>query len=245
MPKTSPLPANWRNLLDKGGNGGQLQLLPLIERYAAAEPGAYAALLPLAESRDFALRLRALLALGRLNQEGAFLPLVEMLAKERQNHWRLALLDTLNILPYADKIGPLLPLLALDQPGDGDAYFLSGLVWFLGRQGPAAITPLTEMLLAKPARARRLKDDLLAEAFFLAAGGDIGLLERLSGQYPPLARFCGNRIWPKTTLPCFGIYPNPDYLLHIALKEGLSRGQYRRLHYWHRDKNSTSTHHRT
>ena len=217
---------------------GQLCLLPLIERYAAAEPMAYAALLPLAKSPDFALRLRALLALGRLKQEAAFMPLIALLAQEGQNHWRLALLDTLFVLPYANKIAPLLPLLAIDQPGDGDAYFLGGLVWFLGQQGSPAILPLTELVLAKPSRARRLKDDLLAEAFFLAAQGNTALIENFSKSYPPLARFCSNRIWPKTTRPHFGIYPNPDYLLQKALQAGLSQSQYKALYHWQRSKNS-------
>jgi len=236
MPKINTLPAAWRSLLARGEKEEQLLLLPMIERYAVAEPTAYAALLPLAKSPDFALRLRALLALGRLKQGEAFLPLTELLAKETLNHWRLALLDTLFMLPYTDKISPLLPLLTTDRPGDGDAYFLCGLVWFLGQQGAAAIIPLVELVLSKPALARSLKDDLLAEAFFLAAAGDISLLERMGEHNPPLARFCSNRIWPKTTRPRFGVYPNPDYLLHKALQAGLSQSQYKSLHYWQRKK---------
>ncbi|MCL1906158.1 MAG: hypothetical protein FWG06_04020 [Clostridiales bacterium] len=236
MPKADPLPANWRELLAEGNTDGQLCLLPIIERYAVTQVAAYISLLPLAQSPHFALRLRALIALGRLKQGGAFMPLVDMLAEERLNHWRLALLDTLLMLPNEDKISPLLPLLAVDQPGDGDACFLSGLVWFFGQQGSAAIDPLVKMLLAKPARARRLKDDLLAEAFFMAAGKDTGLLERLGEKEPPLARFCGNRIWPKTTHSCFGIYPNPDYMLQKALQAGLSHRMYKSLHHWHRNK---------
>lgn len=236
MAKATPLSANWRELLAGGNQCEQLRLLPLIERYAAAEPLAYAALLPLAACSDFALRLRALLALGRLKQGEAFMPLVGSLTDEPLNHWRLAILDTLFMLPYADKINPLLPLLVEDQPGDGDAYFLSGLVWFLGQQGPAALDPLVKLLLAQAARARRIKDDLLAEAIFLAAEGDETLIERLSEQNPPLARFCANRIWPKTTRQRFGIYPNPDYLLQKALQAGLTHKQYKNLHYWQRDK---------
>ena len=236
MSKFSHLPANWRDVLTEGDIERQLCLLPLIERYATAEPGACEALLPLAQSQNFALRLRSLLALGRLKQGAAFMPLVELLAKEHLNHWRLALLDTLFMLPYQDKIRPLLPLLATDQPGDGDAYFLSGLVWFLGQQGQAALEPLTTLLLAQTARARRIKDDLLAEAIFLAAEGNTALLASLSEQNPPLARFCANRIWPKTTLPCFSIYPNPDYMLQKALQAGLSHKQYKDLHHWHRNK---------
>ncbi|MCL1976104.1 MAG: hypothetical protein FWG61_08100 [Firmicutes bacterium] len=214
----------------------QLALLPLIEKYAAREPEAYTALLPLANSADFSLRLRVLLALGRLKQGKAFLPLVEILKREKQNHWRLALLDTLNMLPYDNKLKPLLPLLARDQAGDGDAYFLSGLVWLLGQQGPEAILPLSELLLAETARARRLKDDLLAEAIFLAAGGNLDLVEQIAKQNPPLLRFCNNRIWPKTTRASFGIYPSPDYLMQQALQHGLSKQQYKKLHYWHKNK---------
>lgn len=240
--ESSPLPVGWQELLAHGCPKEQLLLLPLIERYATTEICAYTALLPLAVSQDFALRLRALLALGRLQQVEAFLPLVQILSAECFNHWRLAVLDTLFMLPYPDKISPLLPLLAQDQPGDEDAFFLSGLVWFLGQQGELGIAPLTDMLLAKPVRSRRLKDDLLAEAIFAAAAGDINLLAGLSKHSPPLARFCDNRVWPKSKRASFGIYPNPDYLLQKALQAGVSKEQYKKLHHWYRRKKGAIFH---
>jgi len=236
MPKANPLPADWPSLLAGSDREEQLELLPFMERFAVQDERASVALLPLAVSADFALRLRTLLALGRLGQAKAFTPLVEILKQETRNHWRLALLDTLHMLPCSDKIGPLLPLLAQDQPGDGDAYFLRGLTWLLGQQGPTAIAPLCEWVLAQPARARRLKDGLLAEAIFLAARGDQGLLATLSKDNPPLYRFCSNRVWPKSTQPHYGIYPNPDYLLQKALQAGLSQNQFKSLYYLQRSK---------
>jgi len=173
-----------------------------------------------------------------LGQGEAFLPLLPYLAQESLNHWRLAMLDTLFVLPCPDKITPLLPFLAADQSGDSDAYFLSGLIWFFGNQGPRAIGPLIEYVLNKPARARRIKDSLLAEAFFLAAGGDTALLAYLTEENPSFYRFCDNRIWPKNMRAHYGIFPNPDYLLQKSLQNGLSHRQFRSLYHWHRDKNN-------
>ena len=238
--KAVVLDDDWAMQLETGDRERRLGLLPLIERFAVATPGAYMAVLPLCADADFAVRLRALLAVGRLGQGEAFLPLLPYLAEERLNHWRLAILDTLFVLPWPDKITPLLPFLAADHSGDGDAYFLSGLIWFFGNQGLPAIVPLIEQVLDKPVRARRVKDGLLAEAFFLAAGGDTALLTRLTAQYPSFYRFSSNRIWPKNLRPHYGIYPNPDYLLQKALHNGLSQRQFRSLYHWHRNKNMSS-----
>ena len=234
--KATSLPDNWCEQLLDANIEKQLQLLPQIELLARPQADAWQALLPLTQAADFALRLRAYLAVGRLGQAAAFMPLVEQLSKENITIWRLMILDTIFVLPQADKITPLVPLLANDQPFDAENYFLCGLVWFLGNQGELAIPLLSQQLLAQPTRARRIKDALLTEAFWLAANGDLVLLERYAQTDPPLARFCRFRVWPKNTQPHFGIFPNPDYLYENALQNGLTKEQFKQLFYWQRSK---------
>ena len=230
------LPANWPEQLTQADYLEQLQLLPQIELLARAQVDAYQSLLPLTKSANFALRLRTYLALGRLGQAAAFAPLVAQLATENSTVWRLVILDTLFVLPQADKITPLTPLLITDQPDDAEGYFLCGLVWFLGNQGEAAIPLLSRHLLAQPARARRIKDTLLREALWLAADGDLALLNKYAQTDPPLARFCRFRIWPEDCRPHFGIFPNPDYLYENARQNGLTKLQYKQLFHWQRSK---------
>lgn len=234
--KQTSLAADWPQQLRQAGPEQQLLLLRQIETLARDEADAWQAVLPLCQSADFALRLRAHLALGRLGQPQAFLPLVQRLQQEQCNLWRLLLLDALLLLPQQDKITPLAPLLAEDQPQDEDAFFLAGLTWFVGRQGPQALPLLSRCLLQQPARARRLKDELLFEAVWLAANGQKERLLTAAQEDGALWRFCLNRVWPRDFQPHFGIYPNPDYLWQKAQAEGLSQSQFKALFYRHRHK---------
>ncbi len=213
-----------------------LELLPLIERYAALEEGAFVPLLKLSENMDFSIRLRSLLALGRMGQGAAFMPLIELLQKEKATHWQLLILDILLMIPYDNKVDALYPILISEQAEAGDGHFLRGLIFILGQQGEPGLIALIEQIIMQPKRRFLFKDEIIAEAIFQAAAGDNVLIGRYAAQNQEFYRFCLNRRWPEDLNCNFGIYPYPDYILQKAMEQGLSKKEFRHLYQWHRDK---------
>ncbi len=240
------LPINWQQQILGGERLAILQLLPQIERYAAREEGAFVPLLKLSENTEFSIRLRSLLAIGRMQQAAAFLPLIKLLQKEKATHWRLLILDMLLLIAAknnpadksakADTVALLYPLLTTPQTEDIDGYFLRGLIFALGQQGEAGLSALIEQIIKQPQRRFLFKDELIAEAIFQAAAGDMVQIKRYAAQDRHFYRFCLNRRWPEDLNCHFGIYPYPDYMLQKALEQGLTKKEFRDLYQWHRDK---------
>lgn len=225
------LPEDWQERIKKASPEEVLELLPLIERFAAAERGASMALLPLLQKDDFAVRLRAFLSLARMAQAEAAEPLLDFIATCSEQHWRLCALDALSNIPMEHKARALAPLLA-----DNDGIFVRGLICLLGQQKAEALPYLADFL--EYPHSGKIRSELLGEAFWQAAEGKEELLAKLREEKPAFALWDRHRLRPPDLLRHYEIFPYPDYLWQKAKKLGINQKAFRRLYYWSRDKNS-------
>ena len=97
MAQQEKKPANWQQRLGEGQPQETVAMLQAVEYFRP--PGAVAVIESLLTSADFAVRLRALIAVGRLEEESAAPLLLRFMEEERDTHWRLAALDSFCQLP--------------------------------------------------------------------------------------------------------------------------------------------------
>jgi len=225
------LPKDWQKKIDIASKEEILELLPLIERFAADEPGASLTILPLLQRDDFAMRLRTFLALARMAQAEAAEPLLDFIATYSEQHWRLCALDALSFISLEHKARALAPFLTYN-----DGIFVRGVICLLGQQKEEALPYLVDFL--ESPNSGRIRSDLLGEAFWQAAGGREELLSKLAAENSVFARWDRHRLRPPNLIRHYDIYPYPDYLWQKAQKVGIDQKAFRRLYYWSRDKNN-------
>ena len=224
--KVAELPPGWQETLKKGQPGPCLALLPLIEAGPALE--ALPAVLALLNTTDFALKFRVLLALERLKRPEVFNPLLVYAQREEETHWRLAALKALLVCPKKEKPRFLQVFLA-----DGNSIFLRGAVWAYGAMGREALPYLADFCGQK--YAPKVKDDVLAQALYMAAEQNFSFIEDYFAAYPGLRRFWLNRHRPEEDFtPVYDIFPYPDYMWLKAQAAGLSKDDFRCLRFWYR-----------
>lgn len=225
------LAEDWQKRIAEASKAEILELLPLIERFAAAKPGASLSILPLLQKDDFAVRLRLFLSLARMAQEEAAGPLLEFIIACPEQHWRLCALDALSFIPMEHKARALAPFLA-----DNDGVFVRGLICLLGQQKEEALPYLADFL--EYPHSGKIRSELLGEAFWQAAGGREEVLAGLRKEKPAFALWDRYRLRPPDLIRHYEIFPYPDYLWQKAKKVGLDQKAFRRLYFWSRDKNS-------
>ena len=182
---------------------------------------------------DIAAFVRAAVTLGRLGEQSVVPQLISLLQTQSDTVKRLCLLDVLHSLRP-----PNLAVLLAPFVQDEDLLFVRGVVWLSGAAGGEDALPALCAFL-QSAKQQCIKDELLAESFWLAADGDEQRLLRLAEENDAFARFAAHRRWPKRSLnySYFGVYPYPDYLWQKAKKAGLSQKEFRAL--WHRPRSKS------
>jgi len=224
------LPEDWREQIAVASKEEILELLPLVERFAAAEPGASLAILTLLQRDDFAVRLRTFLSLSRMAQPEAAGPLLDFIADGFEQHWRLCALDALSFIPIEHKAQALGPHLA-----DNDGIFVRGLICLLGQQKEEALPYLVDFL--EYPHSGKIRSELLGEALWQAAEGREELLAELRKEKPAFNLWDRHRLRPPDLIRHYEIFPYPDYLWQKAKKVGMDQKAFKRLYYWSRDKN--------
>ena len=226
-------------LMDMFANYDRLDHLPVIERFAAAADNAYIPVLSAANSNDFAVSLRALLCLGRMGDHRAIPYLLQRLREQDTTVQRLMTLDALLMLSKGSTIPMLTPIEDMLLATDDDL-FLRGLIWYFGAaafySGQNGLEPLVRQILSTH-HYRRVRDELIEEAVFLAAHWDRDVLLAFAENHAALRRWLNYRYLPEGVKPMnFMVYPSPDYLRQEAALAGVDGKLYKRLHFWHRDK---------
>ncbi|MGI5891411.1 MAG: hypothetical protein ACOX7H_01555 [Bacillota bacterium] len=224
------IPKNWQDIINNGSDEEILALLPLIERFADQEGISALAIWPLIKKTNFALRLRTFLAVARMRDPIVLPLLIDYLREEKVTHWRLLALDAISFLPPADKSALLGQFI-----DDRDIIFLWGLISLLGDQGPNSLPYLVKFLAQDTHNF--LKDELIAESIFTAAGNDDVILLAWSAKDEIFSRWYRYRVkWDGKRR--YNIYPYADYLWQKAQQAGLDQKTFKSLYWWNRDKKS-------
>ncbi|MGI6065848.1 MAG: HEAT repeat domain-containing protein [Bacillota bacterium] len=209
-----------------------LEILPKVEKAGRGFAGVAQRIFPLLEHDDYKVRSRAFITLGRLKDSSIIPELLAYLKQEKDEEWRLRVLECLYHFRNQKVIPDLLPLL------EDYRYpmLIRGTIWLIGSLGGKEAVRIIGEFGAKP-HGRIVKTEVILEALSLAIASipdGTSFFAKIQKERADIARAFRYVTLPDPEKPRFDVYPYPDYLLDRAKIQGIDAKEFKRLSFWAR-----------
>jgi hypothetical protein len=190
-------------------------------------------LLPLLESKEWEIRAKALITIGRIGTEEIADYIIARLKNYEEPWWQLQALDCWWQLPVDDnKRAQILVDLTkwVYQP-----VTVRGLVWLLqALNTDKAVEIFIDFVLNN--KTMVVKDEFLSAAWFsLAENKSLDFIDKLVSRNPKFKIWL-NFHYPEENKSHYSLYPSPDYLWQCAAEFGVDRKSFKRLYFKPRKK---------